>query len=122
MELLEVIPVLRIFSVDKAMEFYLGYLGFREDWRADTDGGPPLFLQVSRGGIRLRLSEHYGDGCPGAAIFIQMQGVVELHAELTAKQYAYMRPGLYDGALGAKQVTVTDPFGNRIHFRENQRS
>lgn len=119
---LEVVPIFRIFSVEKALDFYVGYLGFHEDWRADTDGGPPLFLQVSRGGIRLRLSEHHADCSPNSAIFIQMQDVIALHAELTAKPYAYMRPGLDDGALGARQVTVTDPFGNRIHFRENSQA
>ena len=28
----QVIPILRIFSVEKAREFYLGFLGFAWDW------------------------------------------------------------------------------------------
>ncbi len=120
MEFSEVIPVLRIFSVEKATEFYLGYLGFHEDWRHTFEIGAPVFMQVSRGGIRLRLSEHHGDCCPGAALFVQTEGLEEFHAELVAKPYPYMRPGLKDAFPAARQVTVIDPFGNRIHFRENR--
>ena len=32
-EFARAIPVLRIFSVDKANEFYVGYLGFTIDWQ-----------------------------------------------------------------------------------------
>ena len=32
MQLEAAIPILRIFSVDKAKEFYVGFLGFSVDW------------------------------------------------------------------------------------------
>ena len=61
-------PILRIFDEAKAREFYVGYLGFRIDWEHRFAPGMPLYLQVSRDGCVLHLSEHHGDACPGAAL------------------------------------------------------
>ena len=113
------IPVLRIFSVEKAQEFYVGYLGFKVDWEHRFEPSFPLYTQVSRGGLLLHLSEHHGDCTPGAKVFVEMKGVRELHAELSAKNYAYLRPGLEKEPWGATTVTVTDPFMNRIVFSES---
>jgi ribosomal-protein-alanine N-acetyltransferase len=113
------VPILRIFSVEKAREFYVGYLGFKVDWEHRFEPSLPLYMQVSRGGLVLHLSEHHGDCTPGAKVFVEMTGVAELHAELAAKNYAYLRPGLEKEAWGATTVTVTDPFMNRIVFSES---
>lgn len=117
---LKVMPVLRIFSVEKAREFYLDYLGFQVDFEHRFDERAPLFMQVSRDGLTLRLSEHYGDGSPGAAVTIHVEGVRELHAELTAKNYGYYRPGLEKTFYGALQLRLLDPFGNRLMLDELQ--
>jgi predicted enzyme related to lactoylglutathione lyase len=111
------IPVLRIFAVEKAKEFYLGFLGFGVDWEHRFEPTAPLYMQVSRGEFLLHLSEHHGDGCPGAVIFVQMTGLEEFHREITAKAYRYMRPGIEQRDWG-RELTVTDPFGNRIRFTE----
>jgi catechol 2,3-dioxygenase-like lactoylglutathione lyase family enzyme len=39
----------RIFSLEKAREFYLDFLGFKLDWDASFGPNSPLFMQVSRG-------------------------------------------------------------------------
>lgn len=105
------IPILRIFSVDKAMEFYRDFLGFTVDWEHRFGPDMPLYCQVSRSGIQLHLSEHAGDASPGAR--------KALHAELTAKKYPYMRPGLEQAPWGL-EVSVIDPFSNRITFCERE--
>jgi hypothetical protein len=69
------IPILRIFSVAKAKEFYCEFLGFTIDWEYRFDDGSPLYMQVSRAGLVLHLSEHHGDGCPGAVVHIEMTGI-----------------------------------------------
>jgi hypothetical protein len=46
------IPVFRIFDVDKAKEFYCGFLGFALDWEHRFGDHFPLYCQVSRGGMR----------------------------------------------------------------------
>ncbi len=115
-EMLRTIPILRIFSVEKAREFYVGFLGFAVDWEHRFDERSPLYMQVSRGSMSLHLSEHHGDACPGATVFLRCRGVEAFHAELTAKQYGYLRPGLERTFHNSLQVEVIDPFGNRLRF------
>ncbi len=115
---LQVIPVLRIFSVEKAKEFYFDYLGFKLDFEHRFDENAPLFMQISRDGLVLRLSEHHGDGSPGTAFYCMVEGVRELHAELTAKNYGHYRPGLEETFYGALQLKLLDPFGNRLMLDE----
>jgi len=112
------IPILRIFSVEKAREFYLDFLGFEWDWEHRFGDNFPLYAQVSRGDLQLHLSEHHGDACPGAAAMIHMTGVEAFHREITAKDYRYNKPGLEDEPWGARTVKVQDPFGNRLIFAE----
>ena len=115
----QTVPILRIFSVDKAKEFYLEFLGFTLDWEHRFAADLPLYMQVSRGALCLHLSEHHGDACPGSTVFVRMRGVEALHRELTAKSYRYLRPGVERAPWGARVMEVTDPFGNRIRFNED---
>ena len=69
-EFQKAIPILRIFSVEKAKEFYVGFLGFTVDWEHHFEENMPAYLQVSRAGLVLHLSEHHGDACPGSTVFV----------------------------------------------------
>jgi hypothetical protein len=113
-----VVPVLRIFEIAKADEFYLGFLGFKVDWDHRFDPDAPLYRQISRDGLTLHLSEHHGDGAPGARIRAMMRGVEAFHREITSKGYRYMRPGLETTAWETVETGVIDPFGNVIRFCE----
>lgn len=112
-------PILRMFDEAKAKEFYVQFLGFAVDWEHRYEPGFPLYMQVSRGGVRLHLSEHHGDCCPGSAVRIETERLEEFHAGLLAQNYAYARPGLQRTSWGTREVLVTDPFGNRLVFYEN---
>jgi catechol 2,3-dioxygenase-like lactoylglutathione lyase family enzyme len=112
------IPILRMFDVEKAKEFYAGYLGFHVDWEHKFPDVAPVYMQVSRAGLILHLSEHYGDGTPGSAVYVQMDGVEEFHRELTQKNYGYLRPGLEKTPWHTLGLSILDPFGNMIRFNE----
>jgi len=112
------IPILRIFDLAKADEFYVGYLGFQIDWSHRFDDNAPLYRQVSRGDLVLHLSEHHGDGSPGARLRVMMRGVEAFHRELVSKNYRYMRPGLETTPWRTLETGVIDPFGNSIRFCE----
>ena len=75
-------------------------------------------MQVSRGGCILNLSEHHGDGCPGAAVRVEIVGLDDFHRELLAKEYKYSRPGTEDTSWGLRELRLNDPFGNRLIFWE----
>jgi catechol 2,3-dioxygenase-like lactoylglutathione lyase family enzyme len=119
MEVIQTIPILRIFDVAKAREFYLDYLGFALDWEHRFEPGLPLYMQVSRGGCALHLSEHHGDGSPGAAVFLRLSGLEAFHEELRRKSYGYQRPDIEMAPWRAKLMQLTDPFGNRLRFNED---
>ena len=72
------VPILRMFSLERTLEFYVDYLGFTVDWQHRFEDGLPLYMQVSRAGLVLHLSEHHGDGSPGANIRITTQGLEAL--------------------------------------------
>jgi catechol 2,3-dioxygenase-like lactoylglutathione lyase family enzyme len=118
-EFLQTVPILRIFDEAKAREFYVDFLGFQIDWEHRFEPDLPLYMQVSRAGLTLHLSEHVGDACPGSTVFVRMKGIEALHAELIAKKYKYLRPGIEIAPWKAKCMEVIDPFGNRIRFNED---
>jgi catechol 2,3-dioxygenase-like lactoylglutathione lyase family enzyme len=109
-------PILRCFDEAKTREFYVGFLGFAVDWEHRFEANAPLYMGVSRGDCVLHLSEHYGDCSPGAAIRIACDDIDSLHAELTAKDYRHAKPGIESPPWGGREVTVKDPFGNRLTF------
>ena len=111
-----VVPILRIFDEPRARDFYLDFLGFTVDFEHRFEPNTPIYMQVSRGGCRLHLSEHHGDGTPGTRIRIQVDELEAYHAELTAKHYKYYRPGLQDQEWGEREMAVQDPFANVLIF------
>jgi ribosomal-protein-alanine N-acetyltransferase len=111
----QVVPVLRIFDVGKAKEFYVDYLGFRVDWEHRFADDLPLYMQVSLGGLVLHLSEHHGDGTPGSTVFVRVTGLRDFHAGLS-QRYRYLRPGLQHTERGSLFVELLDPFGNRLRL------
>jgi catechol 2,3-dioxygenase-like lactoylglutathione lyase family enzyme len=115
----QTIPILRIFDVQKAKDFYVGFLGFTVDWEHRFDETAPLYMQISRDGCTLHLSEHHGDGTPGTYVFLRVTGLDEYHKEITSKGYKYMRPGINETFHNSRQVVVYDPFGNRLLFDES---
>ncbi len=116
--LLQNIPVLRIFDETKAREFYLDWLGFKIEFEHRFEPGMPLYMGISRDNIQLHLSEHHGDGVPGANIFITCSEIKKFHEELQSRPYKYYRPGLDETFYGTLQISVQDPFGNRLNFNE----
>jgi len=112
------VPIFRIFSLEKAREFYLDLLGFKTDREHRFEPDAPVFMQVSRDGLAINLSEHHGDGTPGSIAYVYMTGVRALHRELNEKKYRHNRPGLLEQEWGMTELTVTDPFNNRITFGE----
>ncbi|MFC3691265.1 VOC family protein [Chenggangzhangella methanolivorans] len=115
------IPVLRMFDVDRTRAFYLDFLGFALDWEHRFEPDLPLYMQVSRSGATLHLSEHHGDGSPGAVVFVPIVGIEAFRDALLAKGYAYARPGVETAPWG-REMTIADPSGNRLRFCERRKA
>jgi hypothetical protein len=113
-----VVPIFRIYSLEKAREFYLDFLGCKVDWEHRFEPDAPVYMRGSRAGLIVHLSEHHGDGTLGSLAYVYMTGVEQLHRELNDKKYRHNRPGLQKQDWGMMELTVIDPFSNRIIFGE----
>ncbi len=110
------VPILRSFDEAQARDFYLRYLGFEVVFEHRFGEDMPLYLGIRRGGCELHLSEHHGDATPGSAVRIAVADVDGVHGELTQRMHPRLRPGIQDQPWGSREITLTDPFGNRIIF------
>ncbi len=114
----KVIPILRIFDYEKAIQFYVDWLEFKIDWQHTFEENMPIYMQISREGITLHLSEHHGDSTPGARVYIECTGLKEFHKSLIDKNYKNNKPGLEKSFYGTLKMEVIDPFANRLTFNE----
>ncbi|MCH6169760.1 glyoxalase superfamily protein [Pseudonocardia alaniniphila] len=112
------VPVLRVQRFEDVRSFYIDFLDFAVEWEHRFQPGMPLYVRIPRGDARLDLSEHHGDGTPGAVVWIPVADATRLHAELNRKYYPSMRPGLDDDAPGGPTIEVIDPSGNTLRFCE----
>jgi uncharacterized glyoxalase superfamily protein PhnB len=112
------IPLFRIYSVDAALDFYIRFLGCQVDWEHREGDHGPIYMQVSRESFALHLTGHHGDATPGSSVYVRMTGIDAFHAELMARDYPQMRPGIETAPWGERVLEVIDPFGNRIRFAE----
>jgi catechol 2,3-dioxygenase-like lactoylglutathione lyase family enzyme len=112
------VPVLRVMSVEVALQFYVGYLGFKLDWEHRFEPSLPLYVQVSRSQAVLHLSEHHGDGSPHGVVWFPVADVFGLQRELLAQPNAPVRPGVDPDAPGGPTLEVVDPYGNVLRFAQ----
>lgn len=113
-----VTPVLRSFDEAKAKEFYIDFLGFQVDFEHRFAENLPLYMGISRDDCRLHITEHHGDCSPGSSVRIATKELAVYQQELLAKAYKYARPGIETRPWGTKEMTIADPFGNRLTFAE----
>jgi uncharacterized glyoxalase superfamily protein PhnB len=116
MSLGAIIPVLRMFDEAATRAFYLNYLGFEWAWEHRFAPDLPLYAGIVRDGCQIHLTQHHGDATPGSAIRIACPALDDLYAELSGKGYMFARPALETQPWDMREVTVTDPAGNRLTF------
>ena len=116
------IPVLHVRSSTAAEEFYCGHLGFRREfaYRAAETEPDPCYMGVTRDGVRLHLSSFPGDGVSGGVVYLAVEDVDVLHAELVAKGVA-IDTGPVEQTWGNREMYVKDPDLNSIRFVQEGR-
>lgn len=114
-----VIPQLRISDAKTSLPFYIDALGFKVDWRHQFEPGFPLFVQITRTGQTIFLTEHAGDCQIGGAVYFVVPDV-----DACAKQFrANGLTGFQDPAQtswGTREMILVDPDGNRLRFASNE--
>lgn len=111
------IPVLRVSSSAVAEAFYCGLLGFarRFAYRLDPARADPCYMGLVRDGAVIHLSSFSGDGVVGGVVFLTVEDVDALHAELVANGVAIHLPPT-DQTWGNREMYVKDPDGNSLRF------
>jgi hypothetical protein len=115
---LMITPIFRIFDMEKTHSFYIKYLGFNIDWKHQYAENMPFYFQVSLNKAVLHLSEHHGDASPGSAIRIKINDLKSYHSLLSQKEYSYSKPAIEKTTWDTIELTVIDPFSNKITFYE----
>jgi len=116
MEVVQAIPIFRMFDEAKAREFYVDYLGFSVAFDHRFEASAPLYMGLTLCGFELHLSEHYGDATPISSVRLEVADLAAFHAKIDAKKYAYARPDIQKQEWGFDEVILPDPFGNRLVF------
>lgn len=110
-----VVPLLRMIDWTSTRRFYAEFLAATVDWIDEAGDHTPRYVAVTLpSGAQLRLSEHHGDGTPGATVLIAVTDLDAQLAALTATDYG-AAPAIADSRLG-RSITVHDPTGNRLIF------
>ena len=111
------VPMLHIESYEKAKAYYVDWLGFTIDWEFRLEPTLPVYMQVSRDGLVLHLSEHQGDNPGGVKCHVDVDDLDALVAEWKSR-----RPGfsleVEIAPWNAKHISLKDPFGNELGINQ----
>lgn len=110
------IPVLHVMRSAEAVAFYCEALGFRlESVYRPTEGDDPGYVALRRDGARVHLSSFAGDGKAGGLVYLLVDDVDALFAELQGKGVPVDMPPT-DQTWGNREMYVRDADGNKIAF------
>jgi uncharacterized glyoxalase superfamily protein PhnB len=110
-----VIPQLRITKAETSLAFYVDGLGFKVDWTHQFEPGFPLFMQLTREGQTLFLTEHTGDCEVGGAVYFIVPDARACFADFVRRGATVGEPPA-DMPWGNCEFLLRDPDGNRLRF------
>jgi uncharacterized glyoxalase superfamily protein PhnB len=110
-----VTPQFRITNAQRSLAFYVGGLGFEVDWEHRFEPGLPVFMQLTRAGQSIFLTEHSGDCKVGGAAYFVVPDVDACYNEFVSRGVR-VTAAPEDAPYGPREMVVTDPDGNRLRF------
>ena len=108
-----VVPTLRMTDYARTRAFYTDGLGFHLDWEHRFGPDFPAFVQVSRDGMAIYLSEHTGDAQVGGLVHFYVPDVDAWYDEFRQKGTP-VHEAPHEGIEGLRMMTVVDPDGNQL--------
>ncbi|MGC9270256.1 glyoxalase superfamily protein [Acidiphilium sp.] len=108
-----VFPTLRMTDEARSRHFYLEGLGFTIDWEHRFSPDHPLFMQIAKAGLAIRLSAHEGDAKPGGVAHLDVDDVDRWYDHALAHGINTDRPPM-DQPWGVRDVRFRDPDGNQL--------
>ena len=107
------VPVLQVSDARRSEDFYCEVLGFAKDWEHRFAEDFPLYVSVSRGPLRLHLSEHGQGGSRKAELFIAVQDVDTTYSGLMERGLEADGPP-EDRPYGVRDFGLSDPDGHHL--------
>ena len=111
------IPTFRIFDYKKAIEFYIDGLGFNIDWEHRFGPNEPVYMQISRNGLTLHLSENRRFEA-GVIVFVDCKELNKFFSELNSRTSEIELSKPEKTNWQTIQMEIEDPFGNLLRFNE----
>lgn len=111
------IPTFRILDYDRAIEFYIDFLGFTIDWEHRFGPTEPVYMQISKNHLTLHLSENKRFQT-NVITFVDTKGIELFHKELVERNTAKSIPDVSKTDWQTLQMEIEDPFGNLLRFNE----
>ena len=105
------IPILNVTNVAASIAYYVGALGFKNDWEW---GEPPSFASVSRGKMHIFFCQG-GQGHAGTWMWVPVENVDALYEEFRANGATTRQPPT-NFPWGSRELNVEDIDGHRIRF------
>jgi uncharacterized glyoxalase superfamily protein PhnB len=102
-----------VVDAQRSASFYCDVLGFDKDWEHRFAEGWPLYVSVSRGALTLHLSEHHDGETGGTELFVRVDDVDAVYAQLVDRGLVAESPPA-DQDYGVRDFHFTDPDGHRI--------
>ena len=111
------IPTFRILNYEQAIKFYVRLLGFSIDWEHRFSPTEPVYMQISKNGLTLHLSENKRFQT-GTIVFVDTKSIINFHEELLGKGSSDAIPRVSKTDWQTLQMEIEDPFGNLLRFNE----
>jgi catechol 2,3-dioxygenase-like lactoylglutathione lyase family enzyme len=117
-EFKNVVPVLKVADLRRAVKFYTNVLGFSVAWQADNDGGGEnVMLQTGATGLLLSTGSHLGDKPQfTGTLYFNMIGVEEFFESIKANVDIVW--SLETMEYGQREFGIRDPDGYTLAFAE----
>jgi hypothetical protein len=87
------------------------------DWEHYYEEGAPIYMQISRAGLVLQLSEN-SRFKTGNIIYVETVGIEEYNIDLHRNSSVWVTPAISLSPWNTKQMEIQDPFGNLLRFNE----
>lgn len=108
-----VVPALRIRHYERSRRFWVDALGFEVDWEWRPEPDSPVFVQISKAGLSLYLTERAGDAEPGTRVYLYVSDVDAWNDDVRAAGLEVdAEPA--NQPWGNREMSLRDPDGNHI--------
>lgn len=112
------IPTFRILDYEIAVSFYIDKLGFDIDWEHRFGKDEPVYMQISKHGLILHLTENQRFQI-GIIIFVECKALNEFYSELMNRTVEIEIAKPQKTKWQTIEMEIEDPYGNLLRFNEN---